>query len=56
VRSLEYDVEKNQSVLHVEAVPPSPRMRNLIRAQVYNVHPGPVDDVLPELDGRAFSG
>lgn len=56
VRSLEYNVEKNQSVLHVEAVPPSPRMRNLIRAQVYNVHPGPVDDVLPELDGRAFSG
>lgn len=56
VKSAEYDVEKNRSVLHVEAVPPSPRMRNLIRAQVYNVRPDAADDEPPQLDGRAFSG
>ena len=29
--------EANRSVLHVEAVTPSPKMRNAIRAFVYNV-------------------
>ena len=37
VRSAEYSIEKNQSVLHIEAVKPSPRMRNIIRSHVYNV-------------------
>lgn len=53
VRGTEYDVEKSQSLLHVEAVQPSPRMRNLIRSHVYNVGPGP--QRAPDLDGRAFS-
>ena len=30
VRSVDYNAEANRSVLHVEAVTPSPRMRNAI--------------------------
>jgi c-di-GMP-binding flagellar brake protein YcgR len=37
VRSVDFDLEANRSVLHVEAVKPSPRMRNLIRSFVYNI-------------------
>ncbi len=37
VRSADYDSEKNRSVLHVEAVPPSPRTKNAIRAFVYSL-------------------
>jgi c-di-GMP-binding flagellar brake protein YcgR len=37
VRSVDYDAEANRSVLHVEAVTPSPRMRNAIRSFVYNI-------------------
>ncbi len=37
VRSVDYNPEANRSVLHVEAVPPSPRMRNAIRSFVYNI-------------------
>ncbi len=40
VKAAEYDVEKKQALLHVEAVVPSPRMRNIILAHVYNVGPG----------------
>jgi len=53
VRATEYDAEKKQSLLHVEAMLPSPRMRNMIRSHVYNVGPG--ESAGPELDGRAFS-
>ncbi|HUW71129.1 MAG TPA: flagellar brake protein [bacterium] len=59
VRAAEYDVSKNQSLMHVEAVQPSPRMRNLIRSHVYNV--GPEASAVPAvptgdaLDGRPFS-
>lgn len=35
VRSVDYDATKNRSLLHVEAVPPSPRTRNAIRSYVY---------------------
>ena len=38
VRSVDFDAESNRSVLHVEAVTPSPRMRNAIRSFVYNIH------------------
>jgi hypothetical protein len=38
VRSVDFDAETNRSVLHVEAVTPSPRMRNAIRSFVYNIH------------------
>jgi len=55
VRGIEYDVEKKQSLLHVEAVLPSPRMRNMIRSHVYNVGPGDSAPRTPELDGRPFS-
>ena len=37
MRSVDYDGEANRSVLHVEAVMPSPRMRNAIRSFVYNI-------------------
>ncbi len=37
VRSVDFDAEANRSVLHVEAVKPSPRMRNAIRSFVYNI-------------------
>jgi c-di-GMP-binding flagellar brake protein YcgR len=37
VRSVDYSAESNRSVLHVEAVTPSPRMRNAIRSFVYNI-------------------
>ncbi|MBU0955201.1 MAG: PilZ domain-containing protein [Spirochaetes bacterium] len=36
VRSADFDAAKNQSQLHIEAIQPSPRMRNLIRSHVYN--------------------
>jgi Predicted glycosyltransferase len=37
VRNVDYNAETNRSVLHVEAVTPSPRMRNAIRSFVYNI-------------------
>jgi hypothetical protein len=37
VRNVDYDAEANRSVLHVEAITPSPRMRNAIRSFVYNI-------------------
>ena len=37
VRNVDYDAEANRSVLHVEAIQPSPRMRNAIRSFVYNI-------------------
>lgn len=53
VKGNEYDVEKSQSLLHIEAVKPSPRMRNLIRSHVYNTGHGTTNT--GELDGQAFS-
>ncbi len=55
VRASEYDVEKKQSLLHVEVVVPSPRMRNIIRSHVYNVGPGDIPRTAVELDDKAFS-
>ncbi|MFH2116190.1 MAG: flagellar brake protein [Spirochaetota bacterium] len=57
VRSAEYYIEKNQATLHIEAVRPSPRMRNIIRSHVYNVS-GASSAVGngPELDDSVFSG
>jgi len=37
VRNVDYNSAVNRSVLHVEAVTPSPRMRNAIRSFVYNI-------------------
>ncbi len=37
VKSVDYDSEKNRSVIHIEAVPPSPRTRNAIRSYVYGI-------------------
>jgi c-di-GMP-binding flagellar brake protein YcgR len=45
VRSVDFEPEANRSVLHVEAVTPSPRMRNAIRSFVYNIH---ADDSVPQ--------
>lgn len=39
VRSVEYDEEKNRSLLHVEALPPSLNTRNRILAEVFGVKP-----------------
>ncbi|GAB1456120.1 MAG: flagellar brake protein [Spirochaetia bacterium] len=55
VKGTEYDVEKKQSLLHVEAMVPSPRMRNIIRSHVYNVGPGEKRDTGLELEGKPFS-
>ncbi|MBU0926415.1 MAG: PilZ domain-containing protein [Spirochaetes bacterium] len=55
VKGTEYDAEKNQSLLHVEAMLPSPRMRNMIRSHVYNVGAGDKEVLSTELDGRPFS-
>lgn len=65
VRGAEYDVEKGQSLLHLQAVVPSPRMRNMIRAHVYNVSPDSGDESglgeaaaavgKGDVDGRPFS-
>jgi c-di-GMP-binding flagellar brake protein YcgR len=46
VRSVDYNAESNRSVLHVEAVTPSPRMRNTIRSFVYNIRED--DDDVPQ--------
>ncbi len=45
VRSVDFNAESNRSVLHVEAVTPSPRMRNAIRSFVYNIRE---DDAVPQ--------
>jgi c-di-GMP-binding flagellar brake protein YcgR len=37
VKSVEFDPAANRSVLHVEAMTPSPRMRNSIRSFVYTI-------------------
>jgi Predicted glycosyltransferase len=37
VKNVDYDIEANRSVLHIEAMTPSPRMRNAIRSFVYNI-------------------
>jgi c-di-GMP-binding flagellar brake protein YcgR len=37
VKSVDYDIEKNRSVIHVEAVTPSSRTRNAIRSYVYGI-------------------
>ncbi len=36
-KSVDYDSDKNRSVIHVEAVTPSPRTRNAIRSYVYGL-------------------
>ena len=54
VKSVDHDLERNRSVLHIEAVPPSPRMRNAIRSYVYNSRAGTADGPPAlEADGRA---
>jgi hypothetical protein len=37
-KSVEYDQIKNQSLIHMQAQKPSPRMRNMILSYVYNVY------------------
>lgn len=38
VKAVEYDMEKNQSLIHMQAVPPSHRMKTIILSYVYNVY------------------
>ncbi len=38
VKAVEYNAEKNQSLIHMQAVPPSHRMKNIILSYVYNVY------------------
>lgn len=57
VKGSEYNSEKNQSILHIEALTPSTKMRNTIRSHVYNLKTD--EDGAAEagrLDGNAFSG
>lgn len=55
VKGADYDTGKNQSQLHIEAIPPSPRMRNLIRAHVYNTKDGAAGDDDAVFDESVFS-
>jgi c-di-GMP-binding flagellar brake protein YcgR len=54
VRSVDFDAEANRSVLHVEAVTPSPRMRNAIRAFVYNIREGEDDSRGTQVSQEGF--
>lgn len=57
VKGADYNAEKHHSILHIEAVKPSPKMRNIIRSHVYNLGrtmPGPRNAA--ELDDTVFSG
>lgn len=38
VKGVEYNADKHQSLLHMQAVAPSPRMKNVILSYVYNVY------------------
>jgi len=50
VKSIDFDRDKNQSILHVQAVPPSARTRNAIRSFVYG-NRGTTDDADAEAEG-----
>lgn len=43
VKSVDLDGDNNRSILHVEAVLPSPRTRNAIRSFVYNIQAEPAE-------------
>jgi c-di-GMP-binding flagellar brake protein YcgR len=45
VKSVDFNAKTNRSILHVEAVTPSPRMRNAIRSFVYTIRE---DDNVPQ--------
>jgi len=53
VRSVDYDSERNRSVLHVEVVTPSPRTRNAIRSYVYSIGAGGGDSLPGHSEGPA---
>jgi c-di-GMP-binding flagellar brake protein YcgR len=38
VKAVEYNMEKNQSLIHMQAIKPSNRMKNVILSYVYNVY------------------
>jgi c-di-GMP-binding flagellar brake protein YcgR len=38
VKAVEYNLDKNQSLIHMQAVPPSHRMKTIILSYVYNVY------------------
>lgn len=40
VKSVDFDRDKNQSIIHVQAMPPSPKTRNAIRSFVYGSKAG----------------
>jgi c-di-GMP-binding flagellar brake protein YcgR len=48
VRSVDYESDTNRSVLHVEAVMPSPRTRNAIRSYVYNIRSDLEEEAEPQ--------
>ncbi len=56
VRNVDYDVEKNRSTLHVEAVQPSPRTRNAIRSYVYRIRAENGSSALASQSGGAEGG
>ena len=45
VKGLTFNQKRNQSVLHIQAVPPSNRMRNTILSYVYNIFGERNDDI-----------
>lgn len=44
-KGVEYNAEKNQSLIHMQAVQPSHRMKNLILSYVYNVFTDEAEDL-----------
>lgn len=56
VKGVDYETNKNQSVLHIQAMPLSPRMRNLVRSHVYNIKErAKQEDQSTLLDGNIFT-
>lgn len=56
VKGVDYDTNKNQSLLHIQAMPLSPRMRNLVRSHVYNIKErAKQEDESALLDGNIFT-
>jgi len=55
-RSVDYDSDKNRSILHVEAVPPSARTKNAIRSYVYSARAeSSGDSASVQAQGRGYS-
>jgi c-di-GMP-binding flagellar brake protein YcgR len=53
IKGLTYNQKKNQSILHIQAVPPSYRMKNAILTYVYNIFGDRSEDIRKQKKGAA---